>query len=433
MLQAFFAANGCHQTYWVAYSGGIDSHVLLALCAEFRRHTSIKLRAIHINHNLSPHAQAWSNHCKAICAEYDIDLIVREIKLDLQAGESLEEEARKKRYAVFAEYVNIDDVLLTAHHQDDQAETMLMQLMRGAGLKGLSAMPAMKVFAKGWHARPLLDVDRVNLQQYAQANQLRWIDDESNQNSKMTRNFIRHHVLSVLKERWSSATNVIARSAAHCAEAQALLEQFALELCEQVKGSVENTLSIQKLLTLEEAKQRLVLRTWIHGCGFSLPNVDKIEVIRSNVLTAANDRMPCVTWGEVEVRRFRDDLFLLSALKQHKVQQCHDWNLQQPLVLPHVGVLQAEKVNAQNSLRMVGDVQVRFRQGGEVINLPNRGRHKLKNLFQEWNVTPWLRDRIPLIFIGETCIAAVGYFIDPDYVADANESGWLVSFAEIFD
>lgn len=424
----FFNRQGLDKTYWIAYSGGIDSHVLLALCAEFRRHSPIKLRAIHINHNLSPHAEVWSNHCKKICADYDVALTVREIKLDLQAGESLEEEARKKRYAVFTEYLDVDDVLLTAHHQDDQAETMLLQLLRGAGLKGLSAMPVIKSFAKGWHARPLLNVERADLQQYAQAHQLQWIDDESNQNIKLTRNFIRHQILSPLKERWPSTTKIISRSAAHCAEAQALLDQFSAELCEQVKGAERNTLSIQKLLTLDAAKQRLVLRTWINQLGFALPNADKLEAIRNDVFTAASDRMPRVIWDKVEVRSFRDDLYLISALEPHNLEQNYDWDLQRPLLLPNIGMLQAQQINGVNRLKNdIERVQVRFRQGGEMANLLNRGRHTLKNLFQEWGVPPWLRDRVPLLFADGKCIAAVGYFVDPEYAAIGDEGGWEIS------
>ena len=197
------------------------------------------------------------------------------------------------------------DLLLTAHQQDDQAETVCLQLLRGAGPKGLAAMPHIKPFARGWHARPLLTIPRSALHAYAQCHQLKWVEDESNENTDLTRNFIRHDVLSLLKTRWPTVGGMIARSGAHCAESQALLEDYALEECKNLQGSRLHTLSVQKLLKCSVAKQRLVLRTWIAQQGYLSPDTKKFLTIQEDVLTASWDRLPVVSWAGAELRRYR--------------------------------------------------------------------------------------------------------------------------------
>jgi tRNA(Ile)-lysidine synthase len=418
-----YQKRGYQKTYWVAYSGGLDSHVLLSLCAELRAIVPINVRAIHINHGLHPDANAWAAHCAQICEAYQIGYVVRSIQVDQQVGQSLEEVAREKRYATFADYLHDNDMLLTAHQQDDQAETVLLQLLRGAGLKGLSAMPSIKAFARGFHGRPLLPFARQVLERYANEHQLKWIDDESNQNINLTRNFIRHAILSPLKTRWPTVTATISRSAAHCAEAQVLLEGYTINEWQKVQGSKANTLSVEKLLRLEPSIQRLVLRTWIKQRGHAMPDAKMIETIRHDVLTAAWDSMPCVNWAVTELRRYHDDLYLMASLPAHDTQQIIDWNMNQFLTLPGIGTLQAAAVRGRGLRTDIKAVSVRFRRGGEIAHLSGRGRQTLKNLFQEWNIATWERDRIPLIFVDEKLVSVVGYFIDEAYAVKQNEDG----------
>lgn len=385
-----FCANNGSKIYYIAYSGGLDSHVLLSLMAKVRDTLPINIRAIHINHGLSPNAAKWQQHCKKVCRELNIELIIEAITVNSSNGASLEESAREQRYAIFADKLQADDILLTAHHQDDQAETFLLQLLRGAGVKGLSAMPLIKPFAQGKHARPLLSFRRNELLQYATEQQLSWIEDESNENKKFTRNFIRHDLLPLLIAREPATTPLLARSAAHCAEAQALLEEFAVADLQQCLGSRSNTLSVQQLSTLSEARQRLVLRTWIQSNGFRVPDHRRLASIMEDVLTAEWDRMPCVCWDGVELRRHGDDLFVMRTPLAAK--------LPSPMNVPNVGML-----------------TFKFRTGSEVVRIPGRGSQSLKNLFQEWRVPPWERDRIPLLYLGEEIIAVLGYFVHPDF------------------
>lgn len=425
-LRAFFLSHATPATYWIAYSGGLDSHVLLSLCHALSDTLPLKLQVIHVHHGLSVNADAWALHCARICKELNVVLTIKHVQLNLQAGESIEAKARDARYAVFADIMQPNDVLLTAHQENDQAETYLLQLLRGAGLKGLAAMPALKPFAKGFHARPLLGFNRAELEAYAKASALQWIEDESNHNTQLTRNFIRQTVIPILTAHWPSATTTIARSAAHAAEAQLLLEEFARDLCMASVGSQENTLSVKKILSYDETKQRLLLRTWIHQQHYALPNAAKLNSILNDVLTAAWDRTPCVAWQAVELRRYRDDLYLMPALIQHDVQDHYEWQFAQPLKLNNIGELTAEIKQGAGLRDDIKNISIRFRQGGETIDLGARGNHTLKNLFQEWNVLPWERDRIPLLFVGETLVAVVNYFIHADYAANENEQGWEI-------
>lgn len=422
---------GLDKTYWIAYSGGLDSHVLLSLCSHLRDQWGIKCRAIHINHHLSPHALSWLTHCKKICEDYAITCTFHTLHIDPASGDSLEEIAREKRYAFFAECLSPGDVLLTAHHQDDQAETVLLQLLRGAGLKGLAGMPSIKSFAQGFHCRPLLPYSRSDLAHYAAENQLKWIEDESNADLKFTRNFIRHKILAQLKKRFPSASATLARSAAYCAESQNLLETFAKELCVISQGTLDNTLSVTKLIQLTSEKQRLVLRQWILSLGFPLPDSKKIKTIQLTVLTSSWDSLPCVHWGGVELRRYRDDLYLLPALREHDHQQTYEWDLVKPLPLAGVGELQATQVIGGGLRADLSPISIRFRQGGEIVDVPNRGRHTLKNLFQEWNILPWERSRIPLLFAKDQFIGVVGYFIAKDFVAKPGDKGHEISLRKV--
>jgi tRNA(Ile)-lysidine synthase len=382
--EAICAQYGTDKTYWIAYSGGVDSHVLLSLFHVLCQTQPLKLHAIHIHHGLSPHASDWSAHCKAVCAQLQIDFVERKINLDLQPGQSLEEIAREKRYAVFAEHMQAGDVLLTGHHQDDQAETLLLQLLRGSGVKGLAAMPMTKPFAGGVHARPLLMTSRAEIMQYAASHSLHWIEDESNRHVAFSRNFLRQEIMPILLKRFPSATQTIARSAEHCREAESILNELATEKLASVAGKVAGTLSVSKLLLLSPALQRLVLRTWIANAHYSLPDTKKLSVMMHDVLQARQDAMPCVKWGHAMLRRYRDDVFVL------------------PILSPPVAIPDEWLVNRYT---------IRYRQPGEVVTLLKRGRLNLNHLMQEWGVPPWERDHLPLVFEQGVLVAAVGYFI----------------------
>lgn len=426
-IKAFFDQYGLNRTYWVAYSGGLDSTVLLHLCAKAREElSSIQLGAVHINHGLNPHAAKWSEQCEKYCRHLQIEFFQKTIHAKHALGDSPEDIARKKRYAVFAELLNQGDFLLTAHQQDDQAETLLVQLFRGAGPKGLASMPMIKSFADGFHARPLLNFTRDDLSHYATVHELQWIEDDSNKNTNLTRNFLRHHVVPLLKTRWPTVTKTLSRVAGHCADAAVIMEEVAkLDLKDHVTqcsiaqpAKITPILSVKRLNELTPLYQRQALRTWMSEMKFPLPSDLKLKQIQRDFLQARNDKAPHIQWGDVELRRYDHHLYLMKKLPPHDPTQIVHWkDLQEPLVLPHVGELRVIKNNFDGQR-----VTVRFRQGGEVCQLPKRKHHhELKKLFQIWKVPPWERDRIPLIYLNDVLTAVVGYWQDDAFFFLSNQ------------
>lgn len=418
-----FCRQHGQQHCWIGFSGGLDSRVLLDLCYQLSLETSFVFHVVHVHHGLSPHADAWAQQCEQICRQYKFDFHLSYLNLNNVTGASIEESARMGRYQIFSDLIQKDDLLLTAHHLDDQAETMMLQLLRGAGPKGLASMPLIKRFFSGKHGRPLLSFPRQDLLQYAITNQLEWIEDESNENRALTRNFIRHEIMPALKSRWPRVEQAIARSAAHCAESQMLLEESAREKLLMMQGSKPGTLSAARLATCSDAWQRLLLRAWIEEQGFVLPDTDKMIAIQKSVLASAWDRMPCVRWGDVEVRRHRDDVYVLDAINSGPIEGEWHWDMSSFLPLPVIGALSVIPVTGRGLRADVGAVVVRFRPPGATVEVSGRGRLSLKNLFQEWRVPVWERGLVPLIFRGDKLIQAVGYFLDSAYAAGKGERG----------
>jgi tRNA(Ile)-lysidine synthase len=427
-VKEFCLTQGLNKTYWVAYSGGVDSHVLLHVLSHLRDQLPIQFKAIHIHHQLNPKADDWFNHCKSICDELSVDWVGGKINAKSATGESPEAIARTKRYAEFEAILAKDDILLTAHHQNDQAETLLLQLLRGAGPKGLAAMPRLKSLGLGWQGRPLLDVTRTEILHYAKLHQLNWIEDDSNAQINFARNFLRHQLFPMLQERWPTVTKTIARAADHCAEMQQLLESFAQEDLRAAQGVIPNTLSITYLKKLPIERQRLLLRTWLYQQHFLLPPAKKMQTILNTMLQAAADKLPHVRWGNSELRRYKDYLYVEKYQPNINTQSEWQWNLTESLIVPGLGVLHATRIIGQGLKVDAGRLIVRFRQGGESIRLPGRNiRHSLKKLFQVWQIPTWERDRTPLIYINDALVAVVGFAIADGFQAQTDEAGYQIS------
>lgn len=418
-MLAFFEEHGLERTYWVAYSGGIDSHALLSLCVQLQQSIPIKMKAIHVNHGLNKQADAWADHCQRSCDAFNIDLYQEKIACDLSVGESLEEVARTQRYAALGKYLSANDFLLTAHHQDDQAETLLIQLLRGAGPKGLAAMPEIKPFYQGYHARPLLFSTRDAIMQYALAQKLKWVDDDSNDNTQLTRNYIRHAIMPVIKKKWPAAASAMARSAGHCAELQALADSCLQRDLSGMTGSKSNLLSVSKLLLKDKSQQRLLLRAWLMANQVDLPPTARLNAILNDVLTADWDRMPSVTWGDVTLRRYRDDLYLVKQLQEQNVPQECKWDLKSDLTLPGIGVLSLNAADADVPISDLSPVTVTFRRY-------IKNKNHLKNLYQENAIPPWERETVPILTVNDEIVCIVGYYLNKNYINHQSQGGMLV-------
>ncbi len=409
-----YLENFQSETLYLGFSGGLDSTVLLHLVASLRSELPVKnFVAVHINHQLSPNADAWQQHCEAVCADYQLPIQSFQVTVSKDKGSSLEANARVARYQKFTELLNVNDVMLLAQHQDDQAETLLLQALRGCGVAGLAAMPLCRTLGKGKAVRPLLNYTRAELLTYAKQHALLWVEDESNRVKDFARNYLRHDVMSQLTERWPSAAASFAQVAEHCAEAQTLLQEVAandldsLRLEEQ--AVIESYLDYQptakyfpicitKLLDLSVARQKNVLRYWLQQLGLTSPNRKKIENILQNICLAREDAQPLVTWKGVEVRRYKNALYAMSPLEKIDLQWHSEWHLQQSLVLPHKFGMLERRMLADILADDVETVTVAWRHGGERIQLAGRQHtHSVKHVLQNSEIPLWVRQRALLI------------------------------------
>ncbi len=401
------------QRYLVAFSGGIDSTALLhALAAGFEDHQT-PILAIHINHGLHEDAHAWETHCRESAATLDVQFVSRVVEVDQESGLGLEATARQARYDAFRDIVEKGDWLLSAHHEDDQAETLLLNLMRGSGLAGLAGIGELQRFGDGMLARPLLGVSGESITAYAEQQELRWIDDPSNLDTRFDRNFLRREVVPALAKRWPGVVQRLGKSAELASEASALLNDLAqLDLANIATGLKADKLDIDGLKSLSEKRQRNLLRYAVKQCGLPPPPATRLYQATQELIPAREDAQPLVAWPGAEIRRYRDKLYLLAevpdvdALEPGKLTADGDWldlgvgSGQMRLEAGVDGGIDCDAVE--------GGLALRFRQGGEEFCPVGRRRtHKLKKLLQEDGVVPWMRQRIPLLYSGE-CLVAVG-------------------------
>lgn len=417
----------------IAYSGGMDSHVLLHLLATQRcLWPQRDVAAVYVDHGLQADSARWGEHCRRICQELAVPFQWLKVDARPQPGESPEAAARRARYAALRSRMDSKTALLTAHHSDDQAETLLLQLLRGAGPHGLAAMPAAAPFGAGWLLRPLLTVSQKELIAYAQQQHLQWIEDASNADTAFDRNYLRHRILPLLAERWPAAIANLTRSARLCAEASHWLDAEAEIDLAKIISTCGDALSIPEIAQLGELRQRNVVRYWLKQRGLPVPDHRQLHRLLHDLLTARQDRQPCVRWPGAEVRRYQDHLYAMRPLPAHDPHRTWLWKVKEgqwpPLQLPGIGCLQLTLQKGEG-LRIQalsdGVLTVRFRAGGERFQPVGR-RHgqELKKLCQEAQIPPWQRDRLPLLYNHHKLLAVIGLGIADGHQAAVGEEGW---------
>ncbi|HGY1229898.1 TPA: tRNA lysidine(34) synthetase TilS [Citrobacter farmeri] len=406
----------------VAFSGGLDSTVLLHQLVQWRaQQPTLSLRAIHIHHGLSAHADEWVAHCEALCAQWQVPLVVERVTL-VDEGLGIEAHARQARYQAFADALLPGEVLVTAQHLDDQCETFLLALKRGSGPAGLSAMAEISAFAGTQLIRPLLTQTRAALEEWARQHQLRWIEDESNQDDAYDRNFLRLQVLPLLQQRWPHFAAATARSAALCAEQESLLDEL---LADELSGctTANGTLMLTPLMAMSRVRRAALLRRWLAAQNAPMPSRDGLERLWQEVALAREDASPCLRFGDYEVRRYQGQLWWVkSAVGQSET--ILPWSCwQMPLTLPAgLGHLRLQPGGKLRMPRKDECVSIRFKAPGMLHIVGRNGGRKLKKIWQELNVPSWRRDTTPLLFYGETLIGAAGVFVTREGLAE-GESG----------
>ncbi len=428
-LRTFLASaksTGCERLV-IAYSGGIDSHVLLILVNELNcGKDTIPLDAIYVNHNLQDNSRKWGEHCRQVCQSLGVGFKQLNVDATANKGESPEEKARLVRYQALSKELQEREWLLTAQHKDDQAETLLLQLLRGAGVFGLSAMPERKMLAKGELHRPLLKVDREQIHQIALEYELNWSEDPSNQNLLVPRNYLRKKVIPLLKTFWPETTTMMDRSAGWLAETAKL----ATEIAEQDFKAVEcpyQSLSIKILNQLSLQRQKNLIRYWFHHFALQRPGNEKLDIIIQQIINARDDANPQLDWQGVSLRRYKEHLYMTPLLSDPDSDWQESWDGMSSIELPSKwGFLNVSTISGKglSSSYQNQELTIKLRQGGERCHPAGRGHSQsLKNLFKEYEVPPWLRSSWPLLYCDGEIIAVPGLFICKGFEAKMSEDG----------
>ena len=417
----------------VALSGGVDSVVLLHLLHQLQKTHHFTLKASHVHHGLSKNADKWVKFCEKLCTKLSVPLDIHYIQLPQKKSLGIEGEARQLRYEKLLQTKT--DLVVLAHHEDDQAETFLLQLMRGAGVKGLSSMAHFDDSRRLW--RPLLNASRTDIESYAKKHKLKWIEDESNQNTDFDRNFIRSKVLPILKNRFSHIIKVISRSSSHLAEAQHLLDNLAqIDLKSLLKSdNYKHKLNVKTLDKLSNARAKNALRFWLEMNDQLMPSRDLLDELLRQVLTAKKDAdLKIQLSKDFEIRRYKDEIYVVKKNQQTHKNYEIIWKGESKILLPNGSQLNFKNVKGRGiNLKFLRDqkLKIRNRQGGEFFKPDSRRpTKKIKQLLQESDLPPWEREFFPIIFVGDELAAVPNFGIDQKYQADGQVYGLEVNLTQ---
>ncbi len=423
----------------IGLSGGVDSVLLLSILTSLIVQLGFTLSALHVNHGISPNANKWEKFCLDLCSAHGIPIKIAKLKVSRLSGTSLEAVARDARYQIFRK-LKADYVIL-AQHLDDQAETLLLQMLRGAGVKGLGAMPVVRnqISEVGNQAldtgpqilRPLLNVSRSEIEDYAQKNKLCWITDESNNDVSFDRNFLRHKIFPLLEKRFPSYRTTFLRTSRHMAEAVCLLDELAEY--DRKECIISNKLQIEELRKLSFPRARNLLRYSFAQQGVILPSAVKLEDILGQLLSSRLDTKLHIMFGDTEIRCFRGSIHVRRASVLPNKKWKFVWKGEKQLAIAELRgsvrfmCKKGRGINLQKLKE--GPVIIRFRLGGERIRPDcNRPRRSLKNLLQEASFPLWERESLPLLFSGEHLVWAPGIGVDCGFQAGVSDLGLIVSW-----
>nr|POY49228.1 tRNA(Ile)-lysidine synthetase [Pectobacterium versatile] len=426
LLQTIVAQTAGCGSILLAYSGGLDSSVLLHLLVAVRQRSGLPIRAAYIHHGLNPLADSWAEHCCQQCERWQVPFASLPVKVEAQNG-GIEAAARTARYQALQAHLQEGEALLTAQHLDDQSETFLLALKRGSGPAGLSAMAAQSMLGHHRLVRPLLGISRLQLEAYAQWHQLGWIEDDSNQDERFDRNFLRRQILPRLTQRWPHFPSAVARSAQLCAEQEQLLDEL-LEESLQALCQPDGALSIDGLAPLSPVRRFALLRRWLAQQGATMPAREQLQRLWDEVATSRQDAEPVLQLNQMQIRRFRQYLYLLPLMPSLKDRIIPWQSPSCPLSLPdNLGTLSlADNGVAIRAPENGEAVSIRFSTSGTVNIVGRAHGRQIKKLWQELNVPPWWRDRTPLVFYNEQLIAAVGRFVTREGQVRENQPVWHI-------
>jgi len=414
---------------WIAYSGGVDSHALLHRCLSLKDELPSLAGVIHIHHGLSSNADQWQQHCEAICEQSGITCHV--LQVEVAEGEGLEDSARRARYAAIEACLKPGDAVLLAQHQDDQAETFLLQALRGGGPRGLSGMPVVAQLGSGYLVRPMLDISRQQIMEYAKKHGLQWIEDDSNQDVRFDRNFVRQKIMPMIQQRWPAASRTLARTARHTAGLVKLADDLLLDELEGYTGRHHHTLSVDALKAVTPVKASLLIRAMCFKLALPVPATAHLRELLDKQLHAHSDRQIHINWPGAEIRRYQDDLyFLVSSPLIVDSQWQYEWDGHGELEIPELyGSIRLEANHGGGISEQVirQGLVIRPRSGGERCK-PAGDAHTrdLKTIYQDHHVPPWEREKLPLIYSNNDLIAIADIVICDQAAVSDDRTGFKV-------
>lgn len=407
-LDQMLASSADVARVYVAFSGGMDSTVLLhqTRAWQLARSGAPAVVAWHVNHQMQEASTEWETHCEQICADWKVPIQVSQVQVEL-SGQGHEAAARDARYGVFKEGLAEGEILLMAHHLDDQVETFFLRLMRGSGLRGLSGMPIQRSLGRGKLVRPLLDEDRETLQSYASTNSLVFVEDSSNEDTSLDRNYLRQQVLPLLEQRWPAYRQTVDRASRHVGSALLTLEGHLPE-----PVTVYNTLGdpgvpLQVLVSGARDVATIRLRSWLHAKGLSMPSLAVVDEFLRQLNEGIEDSAPKLDCGDYALQRYGDAVYLMPEFREERDRDSYSLRPGESCSVGGVGSLSLTRASKQGIFIPPGEsVEIVWRSGGERCRpLGREHSQTLKKLFQERSVPPWWRSRVPLLFCGGEMLA----------------------------
>ncbi|MCS0287905.1 tRNA lysidine(34) synthetase TilS [Vibrio alginolyticus] len=411
----------------LAFSGGVDSRLLLELLSRYQQAHSVECHAVYVHHGLSSNADNWADKCLLWAQQVGISCSIERVSLDISNGESIELLAREARYQALTKYIQEGDILLTGQHADDQIETFLLALKRGSGPKGLSSMAESMPFSCGSLVRPLLTIKRKTIEEAATKLGLEWVEDESNQDTRYDRNFLRHCVISELSGRWPSIHQAVQRSANLCAQQEALLDELLSAVFERALQT-DLSLSIEELAKHSGLARARLIRMWLSKLNTSMPTQVQLNLIWNEVALAQQDANPKLQLKQGEVRRFRNRLYWVT-----EIADVTEWQstiqVDTVLSLPErLGELTLTTSSSNATIALPSQpelLRVTFNPEGLSAHPTTRNHsRKLKKLFQEYNVPSWLRRQIPILMYQDRVVAVADLFVDQAFNGQDCELIW---------
>lgn len=414
--------NKLNLNFLIAYSGGLDSTVLLYQFVKFRELYNLNLRALYIHHGYSIHADEWLIHCKKQCNDWKVSFIYEYIKI--KKKNNFEANARTKRHIIFLKHLKKNEILLTGHHMDDQCETFLLALKRGSGPLGLSSMPKKRYISKyNQLVRPLLNISKIKIKKWAIKNKLFWIEDKSNLDLYFDRNYLRNKILPLFMERWPSFNKTVYRSAELCREQENIINDLLVPFLKKIIQN-DDSIIIKDLEKFSTPCRNILLRKWLIIKTKIIPSRDFIQRIWKEIIKSKIDRFPQLKISNYKIRRYKKKIYLLRdtiSLNNIKIPWNKPWK---KLILPqNIGYIELNNKGIEIRKPLITEkVTISFFSKTKDINLSNK---KMKKLWNRFSIPPWNRNKIPIIFYNKELITIIGIIVTKQGLCKKN-SGWHV-------